>query len=88
MTDRLARQFGDALLKARQELGWTQGQVAERAKLGQTYVSRVERGQNTTLEAMSLLARAVGLQLSLLITGDGDASEGLVSEDKDSSLGS
>jgi transcriptional regulator with XRE-family HTH domain len=72
MTDRLARQFGEALLKARQQLGWTQVQVATRAKLGQTYVSRVERGQNTTLEAMSLLARAVGLQVTFLITRDDD----------------
>jgi len=88
MTDRLARQFGDALLKARQELGWTQEQVATRAKLGQTYVSRVEMGQNTTLEAMSLLARAVGLQLSLLISQDEDASERPAPSGKDTSSGS
>jgi transcriptional regulator with XRE-family HTH domain len=49
----------------------TQASVAKRARLGQTYVSRVELGyQNITLSSMSLLARAVGLHVSLLVTSE------------------
>jgi transcriptional regulator with XRE-family HTH domain len=56
--------------------GLTQGQVAKRARLGQTYVSRVELGkQNCTLDSMSLLARAVGLHVSLLIASEADRPE-------------
>jgi transcriptional regulator with XRE-family HTH domain len=70
MSRRLCQQFGAALERKRAALGWTQEQVAERANLGQSFVSRVEKGLNVTLESMSVLARAVGLNVSLSITDD------------------
>jgi transcriptional regulator with XRE-family HTH domain len=45
--------------------------VAKRARVTQTYVSQVELGeQNVTLASMARLARAVGLDVSLAITGN------------------
>jgi transcriptional regulator with XRE-family HTH domain len=70
MSRRLSQQFGSALEARRVALGLTQVQVAERAKLSQAFVSRVEKGQNVTLGSMSVLARAVGMSVSLVITDD------------------
>ena len=51
--------------------GLTQMDVAKRARVTQTYVSQVELGeQNVTLASMARLARAVGLDVSLAITGN------------------
>ena len=84
MSRRLCQQFGAALERKRAALGWTQEQVAERANLGQSFVSRVEKGQNVTLESMSVLARAVGLNVSLSITDD--TSPPTASSQNDASL--
>jgi transcriptional regulator with XRE-family HTH domain len=70
MSRRLCQQFGAALERKRATLGWTQEQVAKRTYLGQTFVSRVEKGQSVTIESMSVLARAVGLNVPLTITDD------------------
>ena len=44
--------------------GLTQKDVAKRARVSQTYVSRLELGwQKLTVETMSLLAGAVGLNV-------------------------
>ena len=76
MSRGLSTEFGVALREARLRAKMTQADVAKRARLGQTYVSRVELGhQNITLDSMSLLARAVGLHVSLVIARDVRNSE-------------
>jgi transcriptional regulator with XRE-family HTH domain len=58
----LSAKFGQALRDARLRAGLTQADVAKRARVTQTYVSRLELGsQKLTVERMSLLAGAVGL---------------------------
>jgi transcriptional regulator with XRE-family HTH domain len=67
----LSAKFGLALRDARLRAELTQKNVAKRAQVSQTYVSRVELGeQDVTLASMARLARAVGLDVSLGITGD------------------
>ena len=71
MSKRLSIEFGLALRDARLRAGLTQRDVAKRARVRQTYISRVELGeQNLTLATMVRLARAVGLGVSLAITDD------------------
>ena len=71
MSKLLSIEFGLALRDARLHAGLTQTDVAKRARVRRTYISRVELGeQNLTLATMMRLARAVGLGVSLAITGD------------------
>ena len=71
MSKLLSIEFGLALRDARLHAGLTQTDVAKRARASQTYVSRVELGeQNVTLASMARLARAVGLDVSLAMTDD------------------
>jgi transcriptional regulator with XRE-family HTH domain len=61
----LSATFGLALREARLRAGLTQADVAERARVTQSDVSRIELGsQRLTRESMSLLARAVGLDVT------------------------
>jgi transcriptional regulator with XRE-family HTH domain len=76
LSKRLSKEFGNALRDARLRARMTQTDVAKRARLGQTYVSRVELGhQNLTLDSMSLLARAAGLSISLVIASEDGNSD-------------
>jgi ribosome-binding protein aMBF1 (putative translation factor) len=60
----LSAKFGLALREARLRAGLTQKDVAERARVTQTYVSRLELGsQKVTVERMLLLGGAVGLNV-------------------------
>jgi ribosome-binding protein aMBF1 (putative translation factor) len=71
MSKLLSLEFGLVLRDARLRVGLTQTDVAKRARVTQTYVSRVELGeQSITLASMARLARAVGLDVSLALTGD------------------
>jgi transcriptional regulator with XRE-family HTH domain len=65
----LARRIGIALRDARRSAGLAQWQVAERAGVSQSFVSRIERGHGTTasLETLAACAAAVGLQLAAFI---------------------
>jgi len=61
----LSSEFGLALRDARLRAGLTQMDVAERARVTQSYVSRLELGsQKLNVESMLLLAGAVGLNMS------------------------
>lgn len=66
--DGLPMSFGLAVRRARNELGLTQQQLAERAELDRSYLSEVERGtRNPTLTVQVRLAGALGIRLSDLI---------------------
>lgn len=64
--------LGQRLQLLRKKLGWSQAQLAERAKLDRAYVSSVEHGkQNLTVSAITKLASAFGVPLEALLTGEG-----------------
>ena len=61
-------QFSLVLRQLREERGWSQEQMAERAGLNRSYLGEVERGRATpSLVTISKLAGALEIQLSSLI---------------------
>ena len=65
----LARRIGIALRDARHRAGLRQSDVAARAGIGQSFMSRVERGlgAHASLETLAASAAACGLQLAAFI---------------------
>ena len=77
MSIELSATFGQALRGARLRAGLTQADVARRAQVSQSYISRVELGsQKLTRESMSLLAGIVGLQVVANLVGLDEAAFG------------
>jgi len=61
-------QFSLVLRQLREERGWSQEQLAERADLNRSYLGEVERGRAIpSLITVSKLACALEMQLSSLI---------------------
>jgi transcriptional regulator with XRE-family HTH domain len=61
-------QFSQVLRQMREERGWSQEQLAERADLNRSYLGEVERGRAVpSLLTVSKLARALEVQMSSLI---------------------
>ena len=61
---------GESIRSARQELGWTQAQLAEGAELSVNYVARLERGElGPSLFVASRLASALEMPLEALVSG-------------------
>lgn len=56
-----------AIFKAREEMGWTQTELAQRANVPRSTVSRTESGNNTSIETLNKLAFAMGKKLSISI---------------------
>ena len=60
--------FGEALRKLRKERGLSQEALAELADMAADYLGFIERGENVaTLTVMLRLAKALGIQPSLLL---------------------
>ena len=58
--------------RLRQDQGWSQEELAERAGLHRTYVSGVERGvRNPTVTVLEKLARGLGVSMPDLVKFDG-----------------
>jgi transcriptional regulator with XRE-family HTH domain len=54
--------------RRREELGWSQEELADQAELHRTYVSGIERKvRNPTIEILERLAKALGVKASALI---------------------
>ena len=61
--------LGQRVKDLREDLGWSQEKLAERADLDATYISGIERGQrNPSLNALNRLAHALGINLSDLVS--------------------
>lgn len=57
---------------ARQELGISQDELAERAGIDLSYESRIERGKaNPTVEVLAKLGMALGVKAAALLTERG-----------------
>lgn len=58
------RRFGAQIRRLRKARGWSQEELAERAKKHWTYLGGVERGErNPTLRVISDLAHALGVSI-------------------------
>jgi transcriptional regulator with XRE-family HTH domain len=61
-------QFSQVLRQLREERGWSQEHLAERANLNRSYLGEVERGHAVpSIITVSKLATALEIQLSSLI---------------------
>lgn len=54
-----------ALYKAREELGLTQVELAERANTTQATIARIERGDNVSFVKLATIAHAMGKELKV-----------------------
>ena len=60
----IRERFGDAVRSRREELGLTQEELAERARIHRTYLSDVERG-GRNLSLINIERLAVALEVSI-----------------------
>ncbi len=69
----LKSQLGTAIRNKRNQLGFSQEQLADRAGLHRTYISDIERGaRNLSLESIDKLAQALKVSIGALFHGAGD----------------
>ena len=62
--------FGLAVRRAREEKGFTQERLGERADLDPTYISDIERGvRNPSLLSLVSVAKGLGIPLAKLCEG-------------------
>ena len=67
----LQKKLGQRLRKLRQERGWTQEQLAERAGKHWTYIGGIERGtRNPTVTVLEAVTTALGITLADLFAWD------------------
>lgn len=60
--DTRRRVFGDRIRALRQDRGWSQERLAERAGVHRTYLSSLERGErNVSLDNIYAIAEALGV---------------------------
>lgn len=71
MARRMAKMsdIGEQLRRARLAAGLTQRELAERAGLSHQVVQKIEKGQNTTMETLDVLATAAGAELIVRMDG-------------------
>ena len=63
----LSKIIGERLRGYRNQLGWSQERLAERANLHPTYIGQLERGEkNATIESISKVSAALDTSLSQL----------------------
>lgn len=63
------RAFGDSVSRLRQERGWTQEDLAERADVHRSYLAAIETGaRNPTLDVIVKLATGLGIPIARLFT--------------------
>jgi DNA-binding XRE family transcriptional regulator len=67
--DNVRKRFGDRIRALRNDRGWSQEELADRAGLHRTYIGSVERGeQNLSLVNIERLAATLGISLAELFT--------------------
>ena len=59
---------GEGIRKARQEHGWTQASLAEKARLSPNYIARLERGElGPSLFVANRICEALGIEFDMLV---------------------
>jgi len=59
----------DRIAKARKAAGLTQAELADRLKLPQSHISRIERNPDrTTIRTLKKIAKALGVDVSALVS--------------------
>jgi transcriptional regulator with XRE-family HTH domain len=58
------------ILRQARDRGWSQGQLAERASLPDSSISRIKRTGRADIATLARLASAVGLRLTLVPDSD------------------
>jgi transcriptional regulator with XRE-family HTH domain len=63
--------IGERVKQERERRGWSQEELAQRAALGQSYISKLElnRSSNPTKDALERLARAFSITVDELLHG-------------------
>lgn len=56
-----------AILLAREDMGWTQAELAKHANVPRSTVSRTEKGNNVSIATLTKLAAAMGKTVKVLI---------------------
>lgn len=75
--DQLAKQFGQTVKHRRKRMQMTQQQLAERAELSRSEISRIENANRHSMAFAFGLAEALGCNLSTLVKeAEGNASCG------------
>ena len=68
----IQKEFGEQVRDLRKRRGWTQEELAQAAGRHWTYIGGIERGErNITLQVVSDLAHALGVDIKELFTGIG-----------------
>jgi len=68
MATKILRQFGNKVQKLRKAKGWSQEELAKRAKLHRTYIGSIERSErNVSLINIERIAMALNVKASELI---------------------
>ena len=63
----IAKIIGDRIRAYRNQKGWSQEYLAEKADVHHTYIGQLERGEkNATIESISKIAGSLGVSLSRL----------------------
>lgn len=63
-----AQKFGDNMKKIRLEKGMSQGDICRALELDRAYISNVENGkQNLTISTMEKVAKALGVDIDILL---------------------
>ena len=63
----IAKIIGDRIRAYRNQKGWSQEYLAEKADVHHTYIGQLERGEkNATIESISKIAGTLGVSLSRL----------------------
>ena len=70
----VAASLAEAVKRARADLGWSQGTLAEKLELSTNYVSLLERAERLpSVDVLVRLAQALGVPVGLLVGQQADA---------------
>lgn len=61
-----AGHLADTLRAARQDRGWTQHELADRADVSRPTIARLERGQDVSVATLTKVATSLDLRVELL----------------------
>ena len=70
MPQNIRKLVGLRIRKLREDKGWSQEKLAEKADLHRTYIGQVERGEkNIGIENLVRIAQAIGSKTATLVAG-------------------